>query len=81
MIGSQVKWVDPDQPKKKNFTNYSKLLPIKNPTKQLNKENPISIPKTYFHKFSVNLTTKNTQKYKHPYRLYMWKLWKVSTFL
>jgi len=47
MIGSRVRWVDPGQQKKqKHFTNSSKMPPIKNTTKKLNKKNPIPIPKT-----------------------------------
>jgi len=43
-----------------------------------NSKNPAKTRKTHFHKFSMNPTTK---KYRHPYRLYMWTPWKVSTFL
>jgi hypothetical protein len=64
------------------------MPPIKNTTKKLNKKksnsnskNPAKTTKTHFYKFSMNPTTKNTKNYRHPYRLYMWTPWKVSTFL
>jgi hypothetical protein len=60
---------------------------IKNSTKKLKKKSnsnsktSAKTTKTHFHKFFMNLTTKNTKKYRHPYKLYLWTPWKVSTFL
>jgi hypothetical protein len=60
---SRVRWVDPGQSKKKTFSPTPHKCPQLKTQKNTNKENPIPIPKTqqtqtYFHKFSMNPTTK-----------------------